>query len=141
LERVTGHVRKYAEQVPARIAARLADVLAELRDDPSFTEKLDGQLEAFRSAATRYAEPTWGAGQQAYGASLGVNDITLDWVTDPSVENCEDCIALEAGGPYSADDIPTWPKQGDTACLDRCYCVVQANQESWDAAFYGDDGE
>lgn len=137
LERVVGHVREYAEQVPARIAGRLTDVLEKLRDDPDFVTKLDDQLEAFRSAATRYAEPNWGTGQESYGRSLDAESILLDWDVTGDENDCDDCDAIAAAGPYSADDIPSWPGQGDTQCLDRCRCTITADADTWNQAMNG----
>jgi hypothetical protein len=131
LERVVGHVRQYAEQVPERIQQRLSDVLDELQGSP---DKLDAQLDAFRSSATRYADPLWSAGQQAYGESLDASDVLMEWVAINDDATCDDCAELDEGSPYTADDLPTWPAAGDTQCLDRCRCYVTAEADSFNAA-------
>jgi hypothetical protein len=134
LERVVGHVRGYAKGVPDTIAGRIREVIDRFGTDDGFAAALDEQLEAFRSSVTRYAEPTWTAGNQSYGEGLDANEVQLLWTLDGAVENCSDCEDLAAEGPYTSESIPTWPKGGDTICLDRCYCSVEADPETFDQA-------
>lgn len=128
-----GHVRQYAKDVPGRIADELASTLTEEDDGvQSVAEVLtsfNAKLEALRSSITRYAEPPWGAGNNGYGAQLEDRNILMDWVLD-SDDPCTDCVGLAGGSPY--EHLPTWPKMGDTVCLDRCYCSVQADAQSWE---------
>jgi len=128
-------VQRYADRVPARIAGSLAKFLNEEQGPQTsldaIYESLNAKLEALGSDVERYAEPPWSSGNESYGSQLHDYDVLVDWVLDDSVVNCDDCSALESEGPYDSDTIPTWPKQGDTVCLDRCYCSIVANEASW----------
>ena len=132
-----GHVRKYAAAVPKRIAGEVADALDELAPDEttpdlaSVLEDFDAKLEALRSSVTRYAEPSWGAGWNGYGDALRDKNILMVWVLGDA-QHCGDCLSLADGSPYA--ELPTWPGMGDTQCLDRCKCTVQADPDSWAAS-------
>jgi len=39
-------------------------------------------------------------------------------------EHCDDCIAMAADSPYTADNLWTYPGAGETECLTHCKCVV-----------------
>jgi hypothetical protein len=41
-----------------------------------------------------------------------------------TIEPCEDCPRLEAGGPYRGDLLPTKPGMGRTQCRTNCGCVL-----------------
>jgi hypothetical protein len=130
------HIKPYAAQVPTRIADQLAQTLTDVddgeRDIQDVLDAFDQKLEALRSSVTRYAEPPWGAGHQGYGAQLEDRNILMIWVLDDGAEHCADCPALADGSPY--EHLPTWPGYGDTQCVDRCKCQVQADPASWDAS-------
>ena len=134
-----GHVRKYAKQVPGRISEALAEAAnspAEPSDVDAVLARIDAKLESLRSSITRYAEPPWGAGNQGYGAGLEESGVMLVWeLGDPVTDHCDDCPDLAANSPYERGAIPTWPKLGDTQCMDRCYCSIVADPETWNAAF------
>lgn len=51
-----------------------------------------------------------------------------DWILSRA-ENCEDCKRLARNGPYTADDLPTFPAFGDTVCRTRCRCVVRRRSD------------
>lgn len=55
-------------------------------------------------------------------------DTMIDWVTMPG-ENCEDCLELEEGGPYTPEELPTVPRSGETVCLGNCNCQLVVNKE------------
>ena len=98
-----------------------------------FEDALDGM----GAGILRYAEPPWSAGQEGYGTALEDQGVLMDWVLDDGADHCDDCPDLEAGSPYTADALDTWPGQGDTQCLDHCRCTIQAEADSW-AAFIGE---
>ena len=137
-----GHARKYANLVPGRVSQALADVANEPQPEPESADdiaaRIDAKLEGLRYSITRYAEPEWGVGQQAYGEALGASDVLIDWVHGVDEDHCEDCLDLESGSPYAKGDVPTWPKAGDTQCFDNCYCSIQADADSWDQVFGGE---
>jgi len=129
-------VSRYAKRVPGRIALNLAQFLNDTQagetDLSTIYETVNAKLEALGADVTRYAEPPWGVGNEAYGRQLGDFDIMVDWMLDEGInDHCDDCITLSNGGPYSSETLPTWPKHGDTACLDRCYCSIIADDETW----------
>jgi hypothetical protein len=137
IETWVGHVRAYADEVPDRLASELADEAnaAQAEEDSSVASvlaRIDRKLEALRSSVTRYAEPTWGAGWNGYGAQLQQRNILMAWILEDGADHCDDCISLADGSPY--ENLPSWPGYGETACRDRCKCHVSADQESWDAA-------
>lgn len=134
-----GHARRYANLVPDRLARHLADALNEPQETPETADqiaaRIDAKIEAFRSSITRYGEPPYGAGAQAYGEALGANDVLMDWVLGADEDHCDDCMGLADGSPYAKGAVPTWPKAGDTQCFDNCYCEIQADEDSWNAVF------
>ena len=137
-----GHLRKYAAQLPSRIAGQVADALDDLAPDEATTDlesvlaAFDDKLEALRSSVTRYAEPSWGAGWNGYGDALKDKNILMIWVLGDA-QHCSDCVELADGSPYA--ELPTWPGMGDTQCLDRCKCTVQADPDSWAASLGGNN--
>jgi hypothetical protein len=70
-----------------------------------------------------------------YGNQLGEFDVLMAWVLDDGADHCDECPVLAADGPYAAEEIPTWPGQGDTPCLDRCKCEIHADADSWNDIF------
>lgn len=134
--------KKYAENVPGRIAEQLANA-ANDADKPGASvqdilDRLDLKLEAQRRSVTRYAQPPWGAGWNGYGAQLEQRNIKMEWDVE-SDNPCPDCISLNEGGPY--EHLPTWPGMGSTYCLDACQCEVAADPESWDEAMGESDSD
>jgi hypothetical protein len=54
--------------------------------------------------------------------------IQVHWNVDPSVENCEDCLAFEAMGWANVEDDPydgAVPGSGETQCLTNCHCELE----------------
>lgn len=51
------------------------------------------------------------------------SDTLIEWTLHPA-EHCEDCLELNANGPYRAADLPTVPSAGDTKCLSNCACTL-----------------
>jgi len=50
------------------------------------------------------------------------------WITDPSIENCEDCLAFEAMGWTDVSEDAyggAYPGSGDTKCLTNCGCETE----------------
>lgn len=140
-----GHVRKYANAVPGRIAQDLADTAndAYAGADPNdvadtIIAALRAKVEALRSSITRYERPTWGTGQQGYGDSLSANGVLLVWELGADEDHCEDCIGLADGSPYERGAVPTWPGAGDTACRDNCYCSIVADEDTFQSAYGGE---
>jgi hypothetical protein len=136
-----GHVRKYANLVPGRIAGALAESANDAQPDEAIDDvlqRISEKMEALRSSVNRYGEPPWGAGNQGYGEALGAADVLIDWQLG-SDDPCSDCVDLASGSPYAKGDVPTWPKAGDTQCFDNCYCSIVADEDSWNAVFGGDD--
>lgn len=131
------HVARYARNVPSRLAQQLSDVANDDEDQSAdaIASRIDAKLGALKNAVTRYAEPLWGTGQQAYGDALDANDVLLDWELGADQDHCDDCLSLADGGPYARGDIPTFPGAGDTACMSNCYCSVTAEPNSWAEAF------
>jgi hypothetical protein len=134
--------RKYADGVPLRISGSLAQTLNEAAGETNGYEDVDklwqivdDKIAALASDVTRYADPPWSAGNAGYGNQLGEFDVLMDWTLDDAADHCEDCPELADGSPYSVDDIPTWPAQGDTQCLDRCKCMITADKDSWEKVF------
>ncbi len=142
-----GHVRQYANKVPGRAADALAGAANDAYSaaDPTknvadqIVAAIDAKIEALRSSITRYAKPAWGTGQQGYGDSLGVNGVLLVWELGADEDHCSDCIGLADRSPYQRGDVPTWPGAGETACRDNCYCSIVADEDSWNAAFGGNE--
>lgn len=138
-----GHARKYANLVPGRLAKQLAETAQEADDDglsaDDIAARIDAKIEAQRNAIVRYAEPMYGAGNQAYGDALSANDVELVWQLGEDEDHCTDCLGLADGSPYPKGTLTTWPKLGDTSCFDNCYCAIVADTDSWNQVFGGGD--
>lgn len=139
-------VRKYANDVPTRVAEQLAEAANAAETAPDATAEsiaaaIDAKLEALRYSITRYAEPYWGTGNEGYGQALATNAILIVWQLGEDEDHCADCLGLASGSPYARGQVPTWPKAGDTACFDNCYCSIVADEESWNAVFGGNDDD
>ena len=65
------------------------------------------------------------ATQQSYWREFALESrAQFRWQLNPA-EHCGDCVALSAGGPYTADTLPTYPGAGDTACRGNCNCTLE----------------
>lgn len=53
----------------------------------------------------------------------------INWTLRPG-ENCPDCLELASRNPYTPEDLPTTPKQGDTRCLTNCNCYLKITYEA-----------
>lgn len=142
----TTRVRVYGNLVPDRVAQALAEAANGAEAQPeadvdSIVAAIDAKLEALRSSITRYAEPYWGAGNQGYGQALEASDVEIAWQLGADEDHCADCLGLASGSPYARGQIPTWPKAGDTACFDNCYCSIVADEKSWNKVFGGNDDD
>lgn len=134
LEDVTSWVQQFADDVPDRMRARVEQIVADNPDAEDLASVLDIDLEGFRYSVTRYAEPIINAGMQSYGQGLDNNEVLLVWQLNGE-DNCDDCPDIADASPYTADALPTWPKNGDTQCRDNCNCTIEADPDSWDAYF------
>ncbi|MGH8164375.1 MAG: hypothetical protein ACREP1_08590, partial [Rhodanobacteraceae bacterium] len=79
--------------------------------------------------AVLYAEPPWGAGNNAYGATLESAGVLLDWEIEPDA--CPQCEDLHDGNPYTMAALPCWP--GDTH--PNCRCFVTPDDTTWEERF------
>jgi hypothetical protein len=140
----TAFRRQYANAVPDRIDAALQDFVSQIRSSPpidqaSLYSQIDDKLDALGSDVTRYADGPWATGQAAYGNALGEWDVRMLWILEDGADHCDDCPDLAAqaddAGGWAAEDVPTWPGMGDTACLDRCKCSIEAEPASFEEAF------
>lgn len=138
--------RKYAADAVDRIALNVSDAVAEeiagATEEASWLEdaiaRVGDQIDAQESSATRYGYAPWSSGQSGYANQLGEFDVRFVWILDDDAAHCDDCPQLaaeSAAEPWSIDTAPTYPGQGDTACLERCKCHIQADDETWAAAF------
>lgn len=79
-----------------------------------------------------YAAQTWAFQHWGYyGLMLKADDAevaNLEWV-NVSDNICVDCIKLADESPYSAKNLPTVPRGGDTACGDDCFCFIEKRKE------------
>lgn len=66
------------------------------------------------------------------GVLKGLPNAWCEWKLGRA-EHCDDCLALAAGSPYRVGQLPTWPGQGDTQCLNNCRCGVVIISK-WQAA-------
>jgi len=61
------------------------------------------------------------------GMLAGAGDeIEIYWILGtPKTENCDDCIVISRGNPYTWASIPTMPRACDTKCLFNCTCNLE----------------
>lgn len=89
---------------------------------------LNSAREAFERAQDRLA------------SDLGYDEES--WNVDPSVENCDDCLAFAAMGWVKADDDPyggAFPGSGDTQCLTNCHCWIDHRQAETGQTLWGEE--
>lgn len=108
----------------ARFLQRFADDIAEGR-----YAREDGTLdkEKLQKRAGFYAKRLLGSCNEAF-VTHSDPDATFDWVMG-SAEHCDDCPALAAGSPYSADVLWTFPRSGATQCLFHCKCHLKRSDK------------
>jgi hypothetical protein len=99
----------------------------------TFWENVTAKLDALGSDVLRYADPPWNAGYVGYGTALDNFDVKMDWVSVLDDNTCDQCEEMANGSPYAVGDMDIWP--GEATCLNNCRCEINAEEESWVAAF------
>ncbi len=99
---------------------------------PDFIDKV-ANGEYTEAQARNYARMYINSGREAYERGYRVSQTTagateMQWVLDPSVENCEGCVGFaEMGWVLISSDAyhGAYPGSGDTPCLTSCYCRIE----------------
>lgn len=109
-------------------AADFGRVGGVLRDEYRY---LDGFAQAIangrqsRAQALARIKQYGKATQQSYWREYALASRgNIIWQLNPA-EHCEDCIELAAGGPYTAETLPTYPGAGETQCRGNCNCTLE----------------
>lgn len=119
--------RRFAQTIMAEQQAFLFGLISDIHGG-KYPLNEDGTLNSklvYRIGA--YTERLRGSGNQAMGAALAPD--TLVWWVLGLAEHCVAtdalqliCTEIEAGNPYRAADMPTWPGMNETPCLWNCHC-------------------
>lgn len=136
-----GHVRattlgrQRAGDLTDRNVVDLVSGRARYREDAPYLDRFAEQIAAgkyddgrggLRTAPMKqrlelYAQRTRGTANEAFAHTSG--DDLFDWVM-LAAEHCEVCPTRQAGSPYTAATLPSYPGDGRTPCLANCGCVL-----------------
>lgn len=134
-----GKSQHYAATFPARLAQNVSAAAngarAQGADDDAVLGAAASAIESLRSDALLYAEPPWGAGNNAYGATLHASGVLVDWEIEAGA--CDVCADMPAGNPYELSALPMWP--GDPH--PNCRCHITPDDTTWQSIFGDAAGE
>lgn len=114
--------RRFAEEVMRGEDAFLARFEDALRSGRYTRE--DGSLKqsAILSRLSLYRDRVGGTANEAFALAAGG---LLHWRLGEEAVHCPECPKLAEGSPYPWDQIPTYPRAGETTCLSRCRCRLE----------------
>lgn len=117
------------EDLGAAVATDEWRFLQSFRDDikNGRYDSEDGTLnaDAIATRASWYTKKLLATANEAFVQSSS-EKATFLWILGETVEeHCTQCPDLAKGGPYSRDNIPTYPRQGNTKCLFNCACHLK----------------
>lgn len=115
--------RRFGAAVVDGEAEFLAGFVSDLQGDRYRQEGGDLSAGAIQARASLYADRVSGTANEVWGLFQEPGD-TLVWNLGAGEPHCTTCPELAAGGPYTPETIPTWPRMGGTECLSRCTCTV-----------------
>lgn len=112
---VTGPDKKWVDSAVRHEAGFLAGVGRDMVKGKS--------VKSLAPRIAMYGAAALGAFHAGRVASAGPNQ-QIHWIVDRAAENCQDCLELEARGPYTRDTLPTTPRAGATKCRSNCKCEL-----------------
>lgn len=120
--------RRFGEEVASGEAEFLAGFVSDLQ-----AGRYEGDAGVVQRALL-YADRVSGSANEAFALTLDPAEV-FTWHLGAGEPHCEDCPDLAAGGPYTADTLPTYPRAGGTACLSRCTCHLstESGREAFQA--------
>lgn len=109
-------------------AAQFGRVGATLRDEYGFLAAFADDIAAGRvseaQALARIRQYGRATRQSYWNEYRIASPGMVAWRLNPA-EHCPDCLALAAGSPYRADQLPTVPGAGSTRCRGNCKCTLE----------------
>lgn len=92
-------------------------------NDGKYTNE-DGTLNGRRIKwrASLYSKKLRGSANEAFVNSSDPDDL-FEWHLSPA-EHCPDCLDFAKYSPYYPIELPSYPGDGDTACLVNCKCFL-----------------
>ena len=95
-----------------------------LRDirDGRYSDEVGGYTSGLDNRLRMYGNKVGGTISEKFVLASPDTD-TFQWVMLAD-EHCEDCPRWAAGGPYTKDLLPAYPRDGQSACKVNCKCVV-----------------
>lgn len=118
---VTGSDKKWVDSAVRHEAGFLAGVGKAMAGGKS--------VKALGPRIAMYGAAALGAFYAGQVAASGPNQ-QIHWIVDRAAENCQDCLELEARGPYTRDTLPTTPRAGATRCRSNCKCELVFDEVS-----------
>jgi hypothetical protein len=118
--RLAGHRGPLPEELTEYVAATLSDEnghLADLIEDVASGAKSPAQANL---AARRYGARMSGTISAAFHEA-SPDDAELWWQLG-AAEHCDDCPRFAEMSPFLKDELPTRPREGETACNLGCQC-------------------
>jgi len=67
-----------------------------------------------------------GAANEGWRTGLAP-DVLITWHDTGDSGECNDCVRLAAGSPYTVDTLPTIPGAGETQCYENCRCYLETD--------------
>ena len=122
--------RKYLKGFVKDIAGgKYGDVgqVAHTTEDEAHFEDFapDGvDADEIRRRAGMYMGRVVGAANEAW-VLASPEGSTFEWILGANEDHCSMCPELAAGGPYTADTLPTVPGANETPCLFNCKCHLR----------------
>lgn len=112
---VTGEDKRWVDTAAKKEAVFFTGVARDLAGGKPLT--------SLAPRVAMYGKAAMGAFFAGQVLAAGPNE-QIRWEVDPSIENCPDCLELEARGPYTRDTLPTQPGAGATRCRSNCGCTL-----------------
>jgi hypothetical protein len=96
----------------------------------------EAQIEARSQMYINSAREAFERAKERVVADLGFD--MVNWVLNPNLENCDDCVAFANMGTVPVDEDPyngAYPGSGDTQCLTNCGCELQYSKSDTDEEY------
>jgi hypothetical protein len=104
-----------------------------LREQYGFLDRFAQEIAAGKiseAQALARIEMYGDASQQSYWAEYAERSSGLLYYRLNPAEHCSDCIAREAGNPYTKETLRGYPGDGSTKCKTRDKCTIERGGET-----------
>jgi len=84
--------------------------------------------EAISARAELYGHALYGTVNRVWAASQSPNTL-IWWDLGPNENHCTQCPIMASNSPYKADELTTFPGDGNTDCVTNCKCTLRTETE------------